>query len=447
MDTSQSSKSRLSRRPLVSDKHARIIIIGGGGTMGSSTALHLARRGYTNIQVLDVWESPSNDSAGNDINKIAGADSIGLFGGVSDEAWEAWVTDPIFRPYAHNVGKLDLTVGSNDRAAHLNKKYEKLRGLGRTDVDWMDSADAIKRKAPHLEQADITGWQGLWCANGGWVAARQALSAVAVECRRLGVKCASGESGTFRTLVLDSSGRCTGVEVADGTIWEGDLIVLAAGAWSPVLVDLEGQCESKAWIYAHIQLTPEESQAWKGIPTMYNDLYGFFMEPQPGTGLLKLCNEFPGYTHMALARPFPLQKDIRMSVPRSHTRHPTDTIPDESREDIKQLIDKCLPHLRGRPLINQGMCWCTDTEDANWLLCEHPKLPGLVLATGDSGHTFKMLPVVGSEVADLIEDKLSDTKRHLWRWRPGAGDPNGTGEGGPRPKDLSDVEGWRSETP
>ena len=39
--------------------------------MGSSTALHLARRGFTDIQVLDVWESPSADSAGNDINKVS----------------------------------------------------------------------------------------------------------------------------------------------------------------------------------------------------------------------------------------------------------------------------------------------------------------------------------------------------------------------------------------
>jgi glycine/D-amino acid oxidase-like deaminating enzyme len=44
--------------------------------------------------------------------------------------------------------------------------------------------------------------------------------------------------------------------------------------------------------------------------------------------------------------------------------------------------------------------------DARWLLCEHPRWRNLVLATGDSGHTFKMLPVVGREVVDLIEGKV-----------------------------------------
>jgi sarcosine oxidase/L-pipecolate oxidase len=38
---------------------------------------------------------------------------------------------------------------------------------------------------------------------------------------------------------------CIGVETADGSRYYADKIVLAAGAWSPALVDLEGQCCSK----------------------------------------------------------------------------------------------------------------------------------------------------------------------------------------------------------
>jgi len=49
---------------------SKILIVGGGGTIGSSTALHLARRGYTNIRLLDKFESPSANSAGNDMNKV-----------------------------------------------------------------------------------------------------------------------------------------------------------------------------------------------------------------------------------------------------------------------------------------------------------------------------------------------------------------------------------------
>lgn len=46
------------------------ILIIGAGTWGCSTALHLARRGYTNVKVLDPHPVPSPIAAGNDINKI-----------------------------------------------------------------------------------------------------------------------------------------------------------------------------------------------------------------------------------------------------------------------------------------------------------------------------------------------------------------------------------------
>ena len=51
-------------------KGAKILIVGGAGTMGSSTALHLARRGYTDIRILDMFQPPSANSAGNDMNKV-----------------------------------------------------------------------------------------------------------------------------------------------------------------------------------------------------------------------------------------------------------------------------------------------------------------------------------------------------------------------------------------
>lgn len=46
------------------------ILIIGAGVWGCSTALHLARRGYANVTVLDPYPIPSPIAAGNDINKI-----------------------------------------------------------------------------------------------------------------------------------------------------------------------------------------------------------------------------------------------------------------------------------------------------------------------------------------------------------------------------------------
>jgi sarcosine oxidase/L-pipecolate oxidase len=54
-------------RPVSKDSPIAIV---GGGTWGCSTALHLARRGYTCVTVFDPFPIPSAISAGNDINKV-----------------------------------------------------------------------------------------------------------------------------------------------------------------------------------------------------------------------------------------------------------------------------------------------------------------------------------------------------------------------------------------
>ena len=47
----------------------KVIVIGAGGTFGSSTCLNLSRQGYSVIG-LDRYDYPSKISAGNDLNKI-----------------------------------------------------------------------------------------------------------------------------------------------------------------------------------------------------------------------------------------------------------------------------------------------------------------------------------------------------------------------------------------
>lgn len=106
----------------------------------------------------------------------------------------------------------------------------------------------------------------------------------------------------------------------------------------------------------------------------------------PRHGVIKYCDEFPGFTRYKLHRPYGASSSKRISVPRSHAKHPTDTYPDASETSVRKAISTFLPRFANRRIFNKTMCWCTDTADAALLICEHPKWRNLILATGDSGY-------------------------------------------------------------
>lgn len=428
--------------------NTKIIVVGGGGTIGSSTALHLLRSGYTpsNITVLDTYEIPSAQSAGNDLNKIMG---IRLRNKVdvqlSLEARDMWRNDDLFKPFFHNTGRLDC-ASSEQEIASLRKQYQQLLdagvGLEQTN-EWLDSEDQILEKAPKLDRENVRGWKAIFSHDGGWLAAAKAIRAIGLVLLENGVKFGFGDAGSFkRPLFAEDGATCIGIETVDGTKYYADKVVLAAGAWSSVLVDLEDQCCSKAWVYAQMRLTPQEAAEYQNSPVVYNGDIGFFFEPDE-YGVIKVCDEFPGFTRFKQHQPFGADAPKSISVPRSHAKHPTDTYPDASEKSIRRAIDTFLPRFKDKTLFNRALCWCTDTADAALLICEHPKWKNFILATGDSGHTFKLLPNIGKHVVELVEDNLSDDLANAWRWRPG-GDALRSRRRAPA-KDLADMPGWNND--
>ncbi|KAJ5904399.1 hypothetical protein N7504_006782 [Penicillium tannophilum] len=430
-----------------SRENTKIIIVGGGGTMGSSTALHLLRSGYTpsNITVLDVYPIPSAQSAGHDLNKIMGialrnAPDLQL----SLEALDMWRNDPLFRPFFHQVGMIDCS-SSEEGIQSLERKYQALidTGIGLEKTNFLLNGAEIAARVPPFTEEQTKEWKGLYCGEGGWLAAAKAINAIGEFLRSQGVNFGFGRAGTFKRPLFAADGiTCTGVETVDGTKYHGDKVVLAAGAWSSTLVDLDGQCVSKAWVYAHIQLTPEEISEYKNIPVVYDGEFGFFFEPNEN-GVIKVCDEFPGFSRFKQHQPYGASSPKLISVPRSHAKHPTDTYPDASEVTIRKAIARFIPQFKDKELFNRAMCWCTDTADANLLICEHPQWKNFILATGDSGHSFKLLPNIGKHVVELIEGSLSDELAYEWRWRPG-GDALKSRRGAPA-KDLADMPGWRHD--
>jgi sarcosine oxidase/L-pipecolate oxidase len=441
-------------------KHAPVLII-GTGTFGLSTALHLARRGFTRVTCLDRFPYPSPGSAGFDINKIVSMrNDTPVTARISREALAGW-QEPLFENVWHEVGL--ITAGtSEDQIAYCRWAYEIWLKCGEEkNVLWLEKPEDFRELVPQLGQGPgiVPGWKGFFHRRAGWPAAKDAMRVVGDEAKRLGVSFVSGPCGTMKELLFDEKGKIGGIVAEDGTKWTGERIVMCTGAWTDSLLDTESQLEARCWTLAHIQLSEEECQLFKGQPILMNldegtcqrqsscennnllSSLGFFFEPNV-EGQIKFCNEFPGFTNNIT-----LPSGRITSQPRSHAYHSGDSIPNKSREEIRDFITKTLPQFKDRPFVKQKICWCADTMDREWLISTHPRHANLILGTGDSGFGFKMLPTIGKYLSDLVEGKsIEPMLQDVWRWRPENRDRKTRVGGDRKDRDLKDMDGWNGET-
>ncbi|KAM5349462.1 hypothetical protein ACJ41O_005967 [Fusarium nematophilum] len=433
-----------SQVPLTQDS---AILIIGAGTFGISTAYHLAKRGYSNVTCIDRHPWPSLDSAGHDLNKIIRTEyDEPMYTQLALEALDAW-RGPEWNGIFHETGRIVTTTGDKRAEEFLRQSYENLKKAGQSKkLELVQGRDQIVQHVPQLKNAvGIEHWKGLFNSLGGWAHSRKALEKWAAEAEQMGVKFVSGPKGTMMSLELDPSGAMTGIRVASGHVLHADHYILSTGAASPqVLPELSQQLWSKCWTLGHIELTDEEIAEWKGVPVIDNFELGFMFEPDPETKRIKICDNNPGYQYQVGTFTDEAGNITHYSIPRYASDHPQDGIPSEAALAIRKLIQTVMPQFADRPLVDARVCWCTDSPDAHWLIDRHPKYQRLLLATGDSGHAFKMFPVIGRYIADALEGRESGLRAE-WRFGGREGKPPSH-----RPdeevKDLRDVLGLKLES-
>lgn len=91
----------------------------------------------------------------------------------------------------------------------------------------------------------------------------------------------------------------------------------------------------------------------------------------------------------------------------------------------------------------------------SWLVAPSPRRSEMIIiACPASSHVLvSRRPVVPPPRRPMLTLRpsltsplqLPEARRELWKWRPGRGDPEHTGRGGPPPKDIADLPGWRHD--
>ena len=425
------------------------ILVIGAGTWGISTALHLARLGYENVTVLDEHVIPSLISAGNDINKIlelgsdpsdTDDDESYVSNRLGQAATGGWRNDPVFKPFFHETGC--VLAATTPKARKWLDEHE-----GPSEVTgWksLKSKQDFRATMPDgVLTGDFPGWRGWFRKKDcGWVHARKAMEAAALEAQKLGVNFITGpEAGKVVSLSFTEDGDIGGATTADGKHHYAHHTILACGANAPQLLDMKNQLRPTAWTLAHIKMTTSETSACKDLPVLFNIERGFFMEPDSDNHELKICDEHPGYCNW-IDKDKP---DSRRSVP--FARH---QIPLDAENRVRSFLQETMPHLADRPFSFARICWCADTPDRQFLISRHPEHPSLVLAVGGSGHGYAHIPAIGGFIVDALEGKLDERMQRAFRWRPETAVgrdweslQNRFGpEGSDRVMDLGQVEEW-----
>jgi sarcosine oxidase len=362
--------------------HYDVIVI-GLGSMGSTAAYQLAKRGQ---RVLGLEQfGPAHD-----LGSHHGGSRIIRQSYFEDpsyvplllRAYELW--DEIERESGEEILTItggvmmgppeSLTVtGSIESSKQWNLNYEVL-----------DAAD-IRKRFPVFTPSPNT--LGLYEEKAGFVRPERSVYSHLLQAEKYGAELRFFES--VLSWEAHPSGEGVRVVTNNGT-YEAGKLVISAGAWAPqMLKDLGISLQ----VERHIQMFFEPTEGiepfrigkhpifiWEADD--YVQLYGF---PSSGIG-----GEGAKVAFFRKGQPCTPETIDRI-------------VHDHEVEMMREYLAQGLPQLNGRFL--QGKtCMYTNTPDEHFVISEHPNHPQVAVAAGFSGHGFKFASVVGEILADIVID-------------------------------------------
>ncbi|OCK88292.1 sarcosine oxidase [Cenococcum geophilum 1.58] len=434
------------------------ILIIGSGVFGLSTAYSLCNNPSfkdTSITLVDRHPFPAPDGASIDCSRIVRADyadpAYAALAASAQTLWRgAWGADNRY----HESG-LVLTA-SPGREAYVAASLANVQDLTATSatpastpssgIEVLPTPAAIQRAAgvdPASEAA--SGTTGYFNAAAGWADAEACMRWLRSQAEALNR--VRFETGTVtRLLYTDSNGnanpRVAGAQLSDARTLTAELTVLAAGAWTPSLLDTRGILTATGQVLCYVPLSAAEQDRLGALPALLNMSTGMFVIP-PANRVLKVARHAHGYLNpVRVPYPEPLAASascspsasasasadtttttsartptITTSLPATALSNPpTTTVPPEGQAACRAFLAALHPSLATRPWSHTRICWYADTPRGDFLIDHHPKYAGLFVATGGSGHAFKFLPVIGAKVVECIVGRLPEELRRKWGW-------------------------------
>jgi sarcosine oxidase, subunit beta len=354
------------------------VVIIGGGIMGASTAYHLAKRGCTNVVVLEAGEMFGLGSTGLNAGGIryqfATAVNIEL-SKLSIAMMERFAADMDQEVGLRRCGYLFML----DSEIDLEQFRKNVALQNAHDVpSRIVSASEIAALAPEVNVDGILG--GSWCPRDGLVDPNGLLQGYVSHARRLG---AAMLTSTPATSIDVEGGRVRRVVTNDGTI-ETSTVVIAAGPWS-------GQVGALAGIELPIVPIRRQIAVTAAIPGLRPD-FPFVID---FSRALYFHREGAGILTGMSNRDEPAAFDT--SVDQDWRLH-----------HLENAMER-LPMLADAEIAAEWAGLYEVTPDDQPILGRMPQVDGLVVCAGFSGHGLMHGPAAGLLMAEEILDGRATT--------------------------------------
>lgn len=363
-------------------KGADVAII-GGGVVGASVAYALARRGFSDVVLLEreklLGTGSTARSAGGvrmqfstEVNILLSKKSIDLFEHLSEELG----ADVGYKPY----GYLFLATRPEDlRIFEANVALQRRLGV---PVETLAPREVLARW-PFLETRDVLG--ATFCPRDGFADPGAIVIAYAARAREMGTRV---ETGVDVTGAVVEGGRLRALRTTAGDL-PCRRAVVATGPRARETAALFGADLPIVPYRRNLFVTDPFPAVPEKTPLTIDFENGFYFRPESGGLMLGLAkkDEPPGY-------------DITTDW---------DYLPEVVEAAIRRV-----PGLAEAGIAN-GWAGCYDTTpDHHPVLGPVDGIEGLFIAAGFSGHGFMHSPAAGIVIAEEIidgEPRTVDTRR------------------------------------
>lgn len=358
------------------------VTIAGGGIIGLSSAYHLAQRGI-DVTVLEkgsIGSGNTERSLGGIRRQFSTKVNVEL-SKISYEVWdqfeEEFGVDIAFR----QPGYLFL-ARDEETAAGFEKDVELQRELG-VPSELLDPEEATEY-CPGLRSEYFT--KATYCSTDGFADPHLALQAYAEAAREAG---ADIQTNTAVTDVHLDDGEATGVSTEAGEI-HSDYVVNAAGAWARKLANLANVTMPIAPRRRQIAIVDPETPVPDSVPLTIDLNTGSYFRPER-EGAAVIGGHFD---------PEELDDDVD---PDGYSKKNDLDWTTQALEQVSEYAT----YFGLESSIKRGWAGLYAVTPDHHPVIEET-IPGMVTASGFSGHGFQHAPATGRIVADLVERGKTD---------------------------------------